>query len=527
MSRVRNPETFRYHIREARGQYDLKVRPFYMRMHAKFKSEKKRPLEETTAYDDRFNECLEIQAREYLINNILRYLNWNPQWSLADDDPKITIESGIRVPSFKEKEIRFMDYYGFEKNDPELPLLIVEAKHPNQSLPEHNIRKKRVDYVTTIKMILEGEAINETWRGYLQDDLGVYVNTIKERTGRYPKRVMMTNGIWIIIFTDPEASFCGNKDIDEKYILVYEDPKTIDDNYEVIFKNLDYYHLCEDIPPIPPSKIKFLGDPSNIESVIRGILAMKNSILVKNNDHVLFHYLPVIFAHTKTDTWITVVNEDSIVKPRKGSYEKYFKDIDVFSEALLSDFRYHTGFQEKTVSLNEHFTNDEYFCKYPWVQETSPDISGKNTECRIITGQYSFFAKKTSAHRKCHHHKEINIERNKPSEFCDFISYWIDEGSAKIFCYCKEIISDKIETIKDPAQQVRCGHRGPPGYEPAFCKINMFETHICCRACIYEEICWNGELFKLKCKHGVRRCSLRRSLGMIVQKLSNTFKIIK
>ena len=53
---------------------------------------------------------------------------------------------------------------------------------------------------------LGGTALAGVWNEWLET-LRDYVQSVTNRPGRAPRRVVMTSGSWLIIFTDPEDSF--------------------------------------------------------------------------------------------------------------------------------------------------------------------------------------------------------------------------------------------------------------------------------------------------------------------------------
>lgn len=46
---------------------------------------------------------------------------------------------------------------------------------------------------------------------------------------------------------------------------------------------------------------------------------------------------------------------------------------------------------------------------------------------------------------------------------------------------------------------IHCAHEELPGFRAARCKIDVLESHLCCRACIFHPLCWSVDVERLPC----------------------------
>jgi hypothetical protein len=65
-------------------------------------------------------------------------------------------------------------------------------------------------------------------------------------------------------------------------------------------------------------------------------------------------------------------------------------------------------------------------------------------------------------------------------------------------CAHRDVNSAKASAITS-ANRDRCGPRSGEAGQ-AFCEIWRFEQHLCCRTCVFEEVCTKADVFRLPCR---------------------------
>jgi hypothetical protein len=65
-------------------------------------------------------------------------------------------------------------------------------------------------------------------------------------------------------------------------------------------------------------------------------------------------------------------------------------------------------------------------------------------------------------------------------------------------CAHRDVAAAKASQITTE-NRVRCGSRSGEDSQ-AFCEIWRFETHLCCRTCVFEEVCTKADVFHLPCQ---------------------------
>jgi hypothetical protein len=142
-----------------------------------------------------------------------------------------------RLPCDPTPPGRGLDYLGFEQNTLK-PLLVVEAKRLKAPLPflatllapgASAAAAIPVDPIggrsAIVSRGLVGEKLTGDWNRWLAE-LKDYIRSIHTKTKQVPKRVVMTNGEWLILFRDPTA-FLSDAACPPEDILVYGDADAI------------------------------------------------------------------------------------------------------------------------------------------------------------------------------------------------------------------------------------------------------------------------------------------------------------
>ncbi len=225
----------------------------------------------------------EVHSRAYVIDHFLAALNWNvtvpgDPWEYVQRVGNAAIEVGVLSEARGTR--RFLDYFGFEyENDNVVPHLLVEAKHPDCLIPvisnsvdvdNHPFKREAVCYLHHPE--LSAECLNREWKEYL-DTLRDYCRSVHNQLSKVPRKVLMTNGKWLIIFCSPQHTFVDVDD-DACEILVYEDQDQIIANAARIFGELNYYYVAN------PRNVMF--EPSQLagKNGISGNVTASNGLLV-------------------------------------------------------------------------------------------------------------------------------------------------------------------------------------------------------------------------------------------------------
>ena len=154
---------------------------------------------------------LEAHARACFVDGVLAALNWSIL-TPADGTGDLVPETPVR--SSASGNIRFLDYLGLERYTTR-PLVVVEVKRPGSPIPKIvGTPQGKVSYTPGAAICegLRGRELNGKWSEWLET-LRDYCKSLVDRGGLPPKRLVITDGEWWIIFRNPEAAFVTGQTI--------------------------------------------------------------------------------------------------------------------------------------------------------------------------------------------------------------------------------------------------------------------------------------------------------------------------
>jgi hypothetical protein len=370
-------------------------------------------------FGEEFGEYLECHARRYLIDHWLAGLGWQISASLdlATHLENIQIETGVE--SLLTGHRRFLDYFGFERESGS-PLLIVEAKRPSLRLPfnensevpctGHPASEVFARYLESkntggnLSDWIES-GLTQEWREYLET-LRDYVRSVA-RTAAIPRRVVVTNGEWLVVFRNPAQAFVQEDGhIDHAAILVFGSHKRLDMYYAEIFEELSYSSLAVD---------KGLVHPHDLPSLIRASdvsYAMYGQHVLYCSDRQLFKQAPRIeltpLVHLCTDGGgrLSVESADPLrfELTRGNDHEIDSQRNDVARAARLLKREIERELEVASEiplrRIEDHYSDKVGFANLPGVRfSTAP--SPKEQEFILVTGDSPHFITDPRPYAEC------------------------------------------------------------------------------------------------------------------------------
>jgi len=290
MSRVRNADEFLLRFRRISADYERDFGPRLSHIRRQYAGGPE---------ERRINDHLEIHARIYFVNAFLAALNWRLNQRATDGLPNLVPEVPIR--SEERGSIRFLDYLGLERKTTR-PLLIVETKKPNADLPR--TLSSANTYSELVSLGLAGDHLLGEWNDWLKT-LKDYVRSVQKRTQECPRRVVITNGDWLILFLDPRDAFLKEGNRNHSRILVFEDRADIEKRFTDVFRHLEYQQVLGEIPPLTPGQLSF-----HAQDVDRAMYGLRLRYIeqpgIYHSPAPIIKVAPVVFLRTRYDAWLRV-----------------------------------------------------------------------------------------------------------------------------------------------------------------------------------------------------------------------------
>jgi hypothetical protein len=192
----------------------------------------------------------EAQVRRYIIDPMLKALGWN-----LDDPAAMIVEAGVE-PLDSSGHRRFLDYFGAGRIDECQASLLVEAKRLSHELPSHDegMDPKQV-MADALKVAqranssarVKGKrgALSVEWLDVLTT-LFDYMERLASGDHGAPRKVLLTNGEWLIVFTNPVKTLV-RKEIATNDLLVVSNLQEAGEAAVALFAQLSFESLIDDM----------------------------------------------------------------------------------------------------------------------------------------------------------------------------------------------------------------------------------------------------------------------------------------
>lgn len=506
MSRVPNATEFSHKLYRAREDYESIYRQQVEEVRAQYTNN---PSGEAPPEID---ESLEAHLRHYFINAFLNALNWRLEVSPNDGLPNLIPESP--VASLSRGSVRFLDYLGAEGENYR-PLLIVETKRPNSSLPKR--KKASVKYAkeTISELIcagLGGEDLGAEWNEWLAT-LRDYARSVHAQSGHTPRRVIVTNGRWLIIFADPADSFLDSGTRSPKNIFVYQESVDrarvgeMEERAEELFDLLEHQRVLNKTPPLVAGQIAFHAHPELINRVLHGLhlkyIEQEGLYLVVSP---VIQVSPVLFLRSQFGAWMRVESRWTDDIPHAPEQlQEHLERVRAAALRLLEDVNRWLGTEHTPASLENHYADVDGFEALKGVTEMRHGVpSNRSQEFLVITGANTHYLLREPTVPGCPYHDwvqsrsagyetgNVAILKRSTAPRSFFISGELHH------CTHRDVAAAKASPIM-PDNRRRCGPRSGKDLQ-AFCEIWGFEEHLCCRVCAFQDVCTKARVFTLPCR---------------------------
>ena len=489
MRRVRNANDFRIQFREIAERYQYFFRETIEQIKSTYSQT---PLGKIPSSID---ESLEAHIRFYLVNSLLAALNWRLDTNPEDGLPNLVPE--VPVHDAERGTTRFLDYLGLERQT-NAPLLVVETKRPSSKLPRLDEKERSDTPEEIISQGLKGTFLPGGWTHWIVT-LKDYVRAVYQQTNRVPKRVVITNGDWLILFLEPADAFLAGGSANPINILIFHNRDDIEKRYLDLFHHLEHGNVLGKTDTLLLSELPFNIAIESVDRLMHGLrlLYFKEPSLWEYSPPVI-KITPVIFIRSRYESWLRV--EGPQKEYRLPDHEElltnHLLEIEQAATDLLIKVNQALNKLLRPSSLSEHYENMDSFKQICGVREVKKD------EFLIATGDKTHYLLPEPSVPNCPHHDwrhshstgvaltlPVSARSTSPRSF--FVSSEIHH------CAHRDVITAKSSAISQQ-NLIKCGVRsGEEGQ--AFCEIWSFEQHLCCRTCAFETVCTKAEVFKLPC----------------------------
>lgn len=430
----------------------------------------------------------EIQVRVSLVNALLASLNWRQDISPRADMPNVISEAAVL--SKDRGTTRFLDYLGLERGTIN-PLLLVETKRPSTPLPEAHTPSST--YSGIVARGLAGEDLKGDWNEWLQD-LRDYIHSVHDRTGMTPKRVVITNGDWLILFIDPADAFLENGDKEASRILVFENRDEMESCHYEVFRHLEYQRVLGDAPILTPDSLLSYIQPRDVSQAMYGLhLQYDENLMVRGSRPTIF-VAPIIFLRSRFEAWFCVEAPPNIqyeIPHRPEELAGHITEVGQAANELLAIISERLQARPDIVGLSNH-----NFSALPGVC-----ICGRD-EFYVATGDAMHYILPEAVVECPYHDWNRCYDAGVPAGQRPIMARSIFPRSfftsGELFhCAHSGVAAAKAS---EPSMDNHSLFASSLRHEdPSFCFVWLFEQYLCCRVCAFLNVCIQSPVFRLPC----------------------------
>lgn len=468
------------------------------------------------------NDLLERRTRRFLIDGILQALGWN-----------VANPNAIREEARSSSDLGdplYFDYLGLA-SDARTPVLIVEAKGADINAPRPK-NGGMLTAVDTAKFLAKEISISKgasgvsritaEWRSYL-GDLRNYVQSLDPAGRASLRRVVITTGKWLAVFNDPISTFFDEGIPDPNNIRFFSSIDDIQAEAEQIYLLLHRQCLVDDIPftASVADALRWMRS-DHVNGYLRAALVATTKSGAKRRPYPTRSIYPALAIETGNRVFIVVdydtppveekIEADDIayllgaMQSKGTALEQRMRGV-IGSAATPKSLAAFAGLPSSVANTLmrerapvETDSSAALAGIDPQVKRlvNVTDEAGIDSEFVIITGEAWFYKFNDPLGPECSYHlwraaKEGGVASDQAP------------------------MSYTHESFTQDAQARHCAHGDHRAVRNRRCQLDAIETHLCCRACIFEQVCWGGD-------HAPRPCPTAPSSATtaeIVQSISN------
>ena len=425
---------------------------------------------------------LEAHTREWFLDQLLVVFGWSGG-TLAPEFP-------AEGQSASDRRWH-MDYLGHAHLDKDvLPLLIVEAKRPEETLPDPHAVGTVPSYYDVRLFLLDGlcghRQLPGDWHKWLLKQCAGYVSRVHAQHGQYPRGVCLTNGDWFVIFTDPEAAFVTRSPSLDS-VIVIPDWASFCRAISQVREHLEVDRLLDGVLPHKAQSAVSLADlvmqDGGAVKSVRGLrLNFATELGWDAGDLPEINMVPVVFIKSAKGRWLYAEGDSTNGAERlpraDGAIPAHLATVEKLANRLMAELSGVLVVPNPT-ELGEHLRDPADRALVPPVRK----IPSKDGISRFLlaTGRSSHFLKlETIRSAACsfHDHGRCPADLRAPAP-------GIRSVSKKSFFKAGE--PHGCGHLR--ARELRGSSRGRAN--SAVCHIYAFETSMCCRTCVFEDSCFS------------------------------------
>ena len=448
------------------------------------------------------DELLERSTRRFLIDRMLRALDWDP------DDPDQVLEEARSWDP--EEERLYFDYLGVAPQT-RAPVVLVEAKAYDAGAPRQP-RGAQLDAramaelisgaIADLKSGRRDHPILAEWAEWLSD-LRTYVASLDPLGCSTLRRVVSTAGRWVVIFEEPIDVFTGDGVPNVGLIHCFVSLEDVLDRHAALFRLLHRPRLVDTLPlTLSVAEAYEVLKSDQISRIFRGVVVVTRESGGSRRTYPTRSVWPALIAISANRPFAIVDYEGQALEdPRDPT-----KLADLIAALSANGAAFETRllrmlgradlgprpvaeFPGFPPDLGRREAARPSMAPIVVVEDEQADTGsprfavhagGRHPEYLVATGEHWFF--KTAA---------------PVGPACDFHEW--PRARAQGVAALHPVTGRTEASYTESGDIIHCAHEELRGFRGVRCKIDVLESHLCCRACIYSQLCWSVDADRLPC----------------------------
>lgn len=282
---------------------------------------------------------------------------------------------------------------------------------------------------------------------------------------------------------------------------MFETRADIERRFSDIFRHLEHQQVLGTSPALTPGELPFYAVGQEIDRALHGLRLRYIEQPGIYQPVPVIKVAPVVFLRTRYGAWLRVESpsqEEYELPHRYEDLPRHLSEVEQAARRLLNEVNLQLGTSLQASLLAKHYGNEEDFAVLPGISEIGRD------DYLLVTGDKTHYLLRKPSVPSCPYHDWSVCQRDGvPSNPGPLLARSVNPRSffksAELHhCAHRNVSAAKASPIT-AANRDRCGLRsGREGQ--TFCEIWRFEQHLCCRTCVFEEVCTKAQVFRLPCQ---------------------------
>lgn len=470
----------------------------------------------------------EYQLRWFLVDRVLAWLNWLSEGQRGQLLPEARIDAvASALPSDQHR--CYLDYFGYEVDGGNvLPLLVTEVKRESE-VPTPDWLRKVGDYrcITPADLSQAVEAPGSRALSGALEQLQEYCRACTQRLGLAPRRALLTNGAFFLVFGDVDGLLSA--DHTRNTVHLFGRREAVDAHASVLFGLLDYYHVSSQSSPLNLGQLRGmvagLGEGARVECVnVVRVLRERISDMggaPRKGAHIRVEPRAAVMVAGSRLCMVElsgpapqVRSDDSSVQEHVQDTTREHRELQMQVQAELSGVGpLQAGGRVLTVASRHRIYQRDEAAFAAWPAVRIVPNAWVDQEIWILLGESSHYLCDPGPFRACPSHshtglsnaRRLEIEPVFDARFQSPACHFAD-GSRY---HCASPVVQRLKARSCRGVTVAALGRDDPrasgeaaGDEPMnlgggygnrsgerFCEFWDFEQRLCCRACAFWSVC--------------------------------------